>query len=63
MTRGTGWQPAAERQSALLHAHREWIASYGKEPGAPITPASLGLAHPRRGGRGHNHLSDGSLLK
>ncbi|MET7356106.1 hypothetical protein [Streptomyces mirabilis] len=33
MTRGTGWQPAAARQSALLlRARREWIAAYGKEP-------------------------------
>ncbi|MFJ1610115.1 hypothetical protein ACIOHS_43360 [Streptomyces sp. NPDC088253] len=64
MTRGTGRQPAAERQSALLlRACREWIAAYGEEPGAPITPAGPVLADPRRGGRGHNDLPDGPLLK
>ncbi|MEU1036237.1 hypothetical protein ABZ402_47880 [Streptomyces mirabilis] len=63
MTRGTGRQPAAERQSALLRAHREWIAAYGKEPGAPITPAGPALADPRRGERRRNHLPDGALLK
>ncbi|MFC9636132.1 hypothetical protein ACFTY8_44835 [Streptomyces mirabilis] len=62
MTRGTGRQPAAERQSALLRAHREWIAAYGEEPGAPITPAGLGLADARRGGGGRNRLPDGALL-
>ncbi|MFD7053174.1 hypothetical protein ACFWBS_59290 [Streptomyces mirabilis] len=47
MTRSTGRQPATARQSALLRTHREWIAAaYGKEPGAPITPASPGLADP-----------------
>ncbi|MDX3763802.1 hypothetical protein [Streptomyces sp. AK02-04a] len=64
MTRGTGWQPAAQRQSALLlRARREWIAAYGEEPGAPITPAGLGLADPRRGGRGRNRLPDGALIR
>jgi hypothetical protein len=49
--------------TGLLRAHREWIAAYGKEPGAPITPAGLALADPRRGGRGRNRLPDGSLPK
>jgi hypothetical protein len=46
VTRGTGWPPAAARHSALPRAHREWIAAYGKEPGAPIAPASPCLADP-----------------
>ncbi|WP_329375587.1 hypothetical protein [Streptomyces sp. NBC_01483] len=63
MTRGTGWQLAIERHSALLRAYREWIAAYGEEPGAPTTPAGLGLADPRPGGRGRNHLPEGALPK
>ncbi|MEU8911668.1 hypothetical protein [Streptomyces mirabilis] len=50
-------------QSALLRAHRESIAAYREEPGAPITPAGLGLSEARPGGGGRNRLPDGALPK
>ncbi|MER5757358.1 ArsR family transcriptional regulator [Streptomyces sp. NPDC002088] len=44
MTRSTGRQPAAERQSALLRAHREWITAYGEEPSVRELSAAVGLS-------------------